>query len=219
MRSRESWRTSLPATASRRAEPFHAARSRLRRSPRSLRRRDEHVLERGADLLDAGAADCRPRAPRASSASGSRVPRRHQHAQAVAELRDAAHRRRRPRARAAPRRNRRRRSRCTAASMSRASSLRLAFRRNAAAVEDREPVAALGLVHVVRGHEDRRAARRPARTGSPRSRAGSAGRRRSSARRAGAAPARAASPRRARAAGAARPRACRRAASRCASRS
>jgi hypothetical protein len=33
--------------------------------------------------------------------------------------------------------------------------LRFAFGRNAAAIEDRQPVAALGLVHVVRGHQDR----------------------------------------------------------------
>ena len=158
MRSRESWRTSLPATASRRVEPFHAARSGCAASPRSLRRGDEHVLERGADLLDARHPGCRPRAPRAAALPGRGVPR------------GSSTRRRLPswamlRTSATPASARRAAAKSTSpismttASMSRASIFGLAFGGDAAAVEDREPVTALGLVHVVGGHQDRRAAR------------------------------------------------------------
>ena len=81
-----------------------------------------------------------------------------------------------------------------------------------AAIEDGEAVAALRLVHVVRRHQDRGAADRPARTGFPRNRDGSADRRRWSARRAAAARARAASRPPARAAASVRRSWCRRAA-------
>ena len=76
--------------------------------------------------------------------------------------------------------------------------------------EDREAVAAFGLVHVVRRHEDGGAHRRRAGTVAPRNRGGSADRPRWWARRAAAAPARAASRPRARGAASGRRSWCRR---------
>ena len=90
--------------------------------------------------------------------------------------------------------------------------LRRTLRHQPAAIEDRETVAALGLVHVMGRHQDRRAATDQHEQALPEIAAAPADRRRSSARRAAAAPDDAASPRRARAAGAVRRSSCRRAA-------
>ena len=78
--------------------------------------------------------------------------------------------------------------------------------------DERQPVAALGLVHVVRRQDGRRALARRWRRCAPRTRGGSPGRRRRSARRGTAAAARGWSRRRARRAASIRRRACRRAA-------
>ena len=157
IRSRESWRTSFAATASRRSSHFmprapaarrpRAGASRRRIRPRARRR------PRSTDALAFSAAS----APR-SSATGSFALLRQQHAQAIAELRHASHlgqaRERAPRGleiRVADLDHDR-------VDLAR-EHLGLAFRSDAAAVEDREPVAALRLVHVVRRDEDRRPAR------------------------------------------------------------
>ena len=215
-RSRRSWQQLLARdrgdARERGAHPVHAALAR-----RVARRWPRRTRPRGSARASSTLRRRRPprAAPRASALAGLRLRAVDQRVQPRAELRDAQHLGRAARARA-------RAARSSPPSISTTVGVdpahqlaRRALRDDPPAVEDREPVAALGLVHVVRRDEDRGAAVDQPEQRSPRSRAGSADRRRWSARRGTAARARgSASRRRARAAGAGRPRACRRAGSR-----
>ena len=162
MRSRESWRTSLAATAS---------TARRASSCGDAPRRPEPVAATNTSSSEAPTAAPR----RALLAASALAMRRRVRPHRAASARAAGCRAgrcfappARPRARGARRRNPRRRSdHGRVMSRAAAGSPSAAMR---PAIEDREAVAALRLVHVMGGHEDRRAARDQREQALPKSR-------------------------------------------------